>query len=252
MVGLDVASWRYFGLQAHQLSWAESATLAVLPNAPSLIYPGKNQQKLLDKRNRLLQKLLAKKYIDSTTYDLALLEELPQKPYPLPKTAPHLTALIAKNAKGQRVKSALDDNLQRNVNAIVQKYHLRLQQNQVHNAAVLVLDVKSREVLSYVGNTQTTKENQKDVDMVRANRSTGSTMKPLLYAAMLDAGELLPGMLVADVPTQIAGYTPENFSEDYSGAVKAKSALARSLNIPAVRLLQSYGLAKFRDQLDVF
>ncbi len=252
VVGLDVASWRYFGLQAHQLSWAESATLAVLPNAPSLIYPGKNQQKLLDKRNRLLQKLLAKKYIDSTTYNLALLEELPQKPYPLPKTAPHLTALIAKNAKGQRVKSALDDNLQRNVNAIVQKHHRSLQQNQVHNAAVLVLDVKSREVLSYVGNTQTTKENQKDVDMVRANRSTGSTMKPLLYAAMLDAGELLPDMLVADVPTQIAGYTPENFSEDYSGAVKAKSALARSLNIPAVRLLQSYGLAKFRDQLDVF
>ena len=252
VVGLDVASWRYFGLQAHQLSWAESATLAVLPNAPSLIYPGKNQQRLLDKRNRLLQKLLTKKYIDSTTYHLALLEELPQKPYPLPKTAPHLTAQIAKNAHGQRVRTALDENLQRNVNAIVQKHHLRLLQNQVHNAAVLVLDVKTREVRSYVGNTQTTKENQKDVDMVRANRSTGSTVKPLLYAAMLDAGELLPDMLVADVPTQIAGYTPENFSEEYSGAVKAKNALARSLNIPAVRLLQSYGLAKFRDQLDVF
>jgi len=252
VVGLDVASWRYFGLQPHQLSWAESATLAVLPNAPSLIYPGKNQQRLLDKRNRLLQKLLIEKYIDSTTYDLALLEELPQKPYPLPKIAPHLVEQIAKNAKGQRVKSSLDENLQGNVNSIVKKYHQSLEQNQVHNAAVLVLDVKTRQVLSYVGNTQTTKANQKDVDMVQANRSTGSTIKPLLYAAMLDAGELLPEMLVADVPTQIAGYTPENFNEDYSGAVQAKSALARSLNIPAVRLLQSYGLAKFRDQLDVF
>lgn len=252
VVGLDVASWRYFGLQPYQLSWAESATLAVLPNAPSLIYPGKNQQRLLGKRNRLLKKLLAEKYIDSTTYDLALLEELPQKPYRLPKTAPHLVEQIAKTAKGQRIKSSLDENLQDNVNSIVQKYHQSLRQNQVHNAAVLVLDVKTREVLSYVGNTQTTKENQKDVDMVQANRSTGSTIKPLLYAAMLDAGELLPDMLVADVPTQIAGYTPENFNEDYSGAVEAKSALARSLNIPAVRLLQSYGLAKFRDQLDVF
>ncbi len=252
VVGLDVASWRYFGLQPHQLSWAESATLAVLPNAPSLIYPGKNQKRLLDKRNRLLQKLLAEKYIDSTTYDLALLEELPQKPYPLPKTAPHLVEQIAKNARGQRIKSSLDENLQRNVNSIVQKYHQSLRQNQVHNAAVLVLDVKTREVLSYVGNTKTTKENQKDVDMIHANRSTGSTIKPLLYAAMLDAGELLPDMLVADVPTQIAGYTPENFNEDYNGAVEAKSALARSLNIPAVRLLQSYGLAKFRDQLDAF
>ena len=252
VVGLDVASWRYFGLEPHQLSWAESATLAVLPNAPSLIYPGKNQKRLLEKRNRLLKKLLTESYIDSTTYELALLEELPQKPYPLPKIAPHLVEQIAKNAKGQRIKSSLDENLQQNVNSIVQKYHQSLRQNQVHNAAVLVLDVNTREVLSYVGNTQTTKENQKDVDMVQANRSTGSTLKPLLYAAMLDAGELLPEMLVADVPTQIAGYTPENFNEDYSGAVQAKSALARSLNIPAVRLLQSYGLAKFRDQLDAF
>ncbi len=252
VVGLDVASWRYFGLQPYQLSWAESATLAVLPNAPSLIYPGKNQQKLLVKRNRLLQKLLDQKYIDSTTYNLALLEELPQKPYSLPRTAPHLVEYLAKSEKGKRTKSTIDVNLQRNVNSIVDKYHRILRQNEVHNAAVLVLDVNTREVLSYVGNTRTTKENQKDIDMIHANRSTGSTIKPLLYAAMLDAGELLPDMLVADVPTQIAGYTPENFNENYSGAVQAKSALARSLNIPAVRLLQSYGLQKFRDQLDYF
>ena len=252
VVGLDVAAWRYFGLQAYQLSWAESATLAVLPNAPSLIYPGKNQQKLLDKRNRLLKKLLVENIIDSITYDLALLEELPQKPYLLPRTAPHLVQYAAKLEKGKRTKSTIDENLQGNVNSIVQKHYQSLRQNQVHNAAVLVLDVNTREVLSYVGNTQTTKENQKDVDMVHANRSTGSTIKPLLYAAMLDAGELLPDMLVADVPTQISGYTPENFNANYSGAVEAKSALARSLNIPAVRLLQSYGLAKFRDQLDVF
>ena len=252
VVGLDVAAWRYFGLQPHQLSWAESATLAVLPNAPSLIYPGKNQKKLLDKRNRLLKKLVSEGHIDTTTYELALLEELPQKPYSLPKIAPHLVQHVAKTEKGKRTKSTIDVNLQRNVNSIVQKYHRILRQNEVHNASVLVLDVKTREVLSYVGNTQTDKTHQKDVDMVQANRSTGSTVKPLLYAAMLDAGELLPEMLVPDVPTQIAGYTPENFNEDYSGAVEAKSALARSLNIPAVRLLQSYGLQKFRDQLEVF
>ncbi len=252
VVGLDVAAWRYFGLRPYQLSWAESATLAVLPNAPSLIYPGKNQERLLAKRNRLLKKLLEEKIIDKTTYELSLLESLPQKPYALPKVARHLAQHIAKKSKGQRVQSSVDENVQRNVNSIVQKHYERLRQNQVHNAAVLVLDVNTREVLSYVGNTQTTKEHQKDVDMVQANRSTGSTIKPLLYAAMLDAGELLPDMLVPDVPTQIAGYTPENFNEDYSGAVHAKNALARSLNIPAVRLLQQYGLEKFRDQLGVF
>jgi len=252
VVGLDVAAWRYFGLRPNQLSWAEAATLAVLPNAPSLIYPGKNQEKLLAKRNRLLKKLLGEGLMDNTTYDLALLEKLPQKPYPLPKMAPHLVQYMAKNQRGKRISSTIDENLQRNVNAIVQKHYQNLRQNQVHNAAVLVMDVKTRQVLSYVGNTQTTKDHQKDVDMVQATRSTGSTLKPLLYAAMLDAGELLPDMLVADVPTQIAGYTPENFNEGYSGAVPAKYALARSLNIPAVRLLQQYGLEKFRDQLNGF
>ncbi|MFH6603264.1 penicillin-binding protein 1C [Maribacter algicola] len=252
VVGLDGAAWRYFGRPPYQLSWAESATLAVLPNAPSLIYPGKNQERLLAKRNRLLKKLWNEEVIDSTTYELALLEELPKKPYPLPNTAPHLVQYLTKSKKGKRIATTLDDDLQRNVNFILQKHYQDLRQNQVHNAAVLVLDVPTRKVLSYVGNTMTTKEHQKDVDMVQANRSTGSVIKPLLYAAMLDAGELLPDMLVPDVPTQIAGYTPENFNQEYSGAVKAKQALARSLNIPAVRLLQEYGLEKFRDQLDGF
>lgn len=252
VVGLDVAAWRYFGLQAHQLSWAESATLAVLPNAPSLIYPGKNQGKLLLKRNRLLQKLFHKGILDSTSYELALLEQLPKRPYSLPKLAPHLTQHLAKENRGNRITSTIDENLQLNVNAIVERHYKNLKQNQVHNAAVLVLDVNTRDVLAYIGNTPTDKNHQKDVDMVQANRSTGSTLKPLLYAAMLDAGELLPEMLVPDVPTQIAGYTPENFNEDYSGAVEAKKALARSLNIPAVRLLQKYGLEKFRDQLNAF
>ena len=252
VVGLDVAAWRYFGLQAHQLSWAESATLAVLPNAPSLIYPGKNQEKLLQKRNRLLRKLFLKDILDSTTYELALLEKLPHKPYSLPQLAPHLVQYIAKDNRGKKITSTIDENLQSNVNTILEKHYQNLKQNQVHNAAVLVLDVNTRKVLAYTGNTQTDNEHQKDVDLIQANRSTGSTLKPFLYAAMLDAGELLPDMLVPDVPTQIAGYAPENFSEDYSGAVEAKKALARSLNIPAVRLLQKYGLDKFRDQLNAF
>ncbi|RKR14980.1 penicillin-binding protein 1C [Maribacter vaceletii] len=252
VVGLEVASWRYYGLQAYQLSWAQSATLAVLPNVPSLIYPGKNQELLLKKRNRLLKKLLEIGVFDKTTYELALLEELPQKPYALPKIAPHLVQEIAKKYKGERITTSIDRGLQKNANRIVEKHYQRLKQNLVHNAGVLVLDVKTRKVLAYVGNTPTTKEFQKDVNLINANRSTGSVIKPLLYTAMLDAGELLPEMLVPDVPTQIAGYTPENFNEDYSGAVTAKKALARSLNIPAVRLLQSYGLEKFRDQLNYF
>ena len=84
VVGLDAAAWRYFGLRPYQLSWAEAASLAVLPNAPSLIYPGRNQDGLLAKRNRLLGKLWNQRLIDRTTYELAPLEELPEKPYALP------------------------------------------------------------------------------------------------------------------------------------------------------------------------
>ena len=120
------------------------------------------------------------------------MEELPQKPNPLPRIAPHLVQFIAKKNKGKHLKTTLDENLQRNVNSIVQRHYQNLKQNQVHNAAAIVLDVKTREVLAYVGNTQTTVAHHKDVDMVQANRSTGSVIKPLLYAAMLDAGELLP------------------------------------------------------------
>ncbi|NQY30536.1 MAG: penicillin-binding protein 1C, partial [Flavobacteriaceae bacterium] len=130
--------------------------------------------------------------------------------------------------------------------------HAILKQNEVHNMAVLVLDVKTKKVLGYVGNTPTTKENQKDVNIIDAPRSTGSVLKPLLYMAMLDKGELLPNALVADIPTTIANYTPQNFNLQYTGAVSAKKALAKSLNIPAVRMLHQYGLARFYDELGKF
>lgn len=252
VVGLEMASWRYFGLQPNQLSWAESATLAVLPNAPSLIYPGKNQQRLKVKRNRLLKKLYQKSIIDSITYELAIEEELPQKPYNLPTTATHLVQEIAKKHQGKRVKSSIDIHLQKRVNTIAKQHYEQQKQNEVYNLAVLVLDVKTRKVLAYVGNSPTDKKHQKDVNNIIAPRSTGSVLKPLLYAQMLQSGDILPTQLVADVPTEIAGYTPKNFDLTYDGAVPANVALTRSLNIPAVRMLQRYGLQKFRADLEEY
>lgn len=252
VVGLEMASWRYFGLKPHQLSWAETATLAVLPNAPSLIYPGKNQQKLKNKRNRLLQKLHEEGVIDQITYELAIEEELPQKPYPLPTVAPHFVQEVTQQYSGQRVKSSIDVHLQRQVNNLVKQHYFRQKQNEVYNMAVLVLDVKTRKVLSYVGNSPTDKAHQKDVNNIIAPRSTGSTLKPFLYAQMLQSGDLLPKQLVADVPTEIAGYTPKNFNLTFDGAVPANEALTRSLNIPSVRMLQRYGLEKFREDLRAY
>ncbi|MBW1295201.1 penicillin-binding protein 1C [Aquimarina litoralis] len=252
VVGIDMASWRYFGLPAHQLSWSESATLAVLPNAPSLIYPGKNQTQLLTKRNRLLKTLLEQEKIDSITYELSISELLPQRPYQLPQDTPHLLDRLALKNTGERTQTTINRSLQQQVNKLAARHYTSLKQNEVYNLAVLVLDVRTREILSYVGNSPTDKAHQKDVDIIRAARSTGSTLKPLLYAATMDKGELLPEQLVSDIPTVIAGYTPMNYDETFSGAVPANKALARSLNIPAVRLLQQYGLQRFRDELNVF
>src|SRR5690606_7452932 len=249
VVGLEMASWRYFGLASDQLSWAESATLAVLPNAPALIYPGKNKSALRKKRDFLLTKLYNNQKIDSLTYQLALTEPLPNKPFPLPHIAPHLLQEVALQNSGHKVTTTIDYRLQLQVNNLVKRHYEQLRQNGVHNAAVMVMDIPSRAVLAYVGNSPTSKKHQKDVDIIKAPRSTGSLLKPFLYAAMLNNGSLLPEALVADVPTQIAGYTPENYSQQYTGAVPAREALIQSLNVPAVRLLQGYGLERFHTEL---
>ncbi|TDU43331.1 penicillin-binding protein 1C [Gelidibacter sediminis] len=250
VVGLDAASWRYFNRDASQLSWAESATLAVLPNAPSLIYPGKNQEQLFKKRNRLLHKLMEQEIIDSLTYQLSIAEGLPQKPYPLPQIASHLLQKVTKTHSGQSEQTTIKKPIQEQVNIIVSNHYQTLKQNEIYNAAVLVLDVRTRKVLAYVGNTPTDKAHQKDVDVIDKPRSTGSILKPFLYAAMLDAGDILPNTLVADVPTQFGSYNPENFDKQYYGAVSASRALSRSLNVPSVRMLQEFGLDRFHHYLE--
>ncbi len=252
VVGLEMASWRYFGVQPNQLSWAETATLAVLPNAPSLIYPGKNQQKLLVKRNVLLRKLYDEKVIDKTTFELSVLEKLPQKPYDLPQAASHLLQNIAKTQEGKRIKTTVKFDLQNRVNEIAAQYYNQYKQNEIYNLAIVIVDVKTRNILAYVGNSPTDKDHQKDVDIITAPRSTGSILKPFLYASMLDGGEILPNTLVADIPTQIAGYSPKNFDLTYDGAVPAHRALARSLNIPAVLMLKQHGVYPFYNQLQQF
>ncbi|GAB1308234.1 penicillin-binding protein 1C [Urechidicola sp. KH5] len=249
IVGLEAASWRYFGRASHNLSWAESATLAVLPNAPGLIYPGKNQGELLAKRNRLLKKLFQEEIIDHLTLQLSVAETLPQKPFPLPNGSQHLLQRIANSFKGERIQTSIDEELQQKTNDIVTRHYSELKQNEIYNAAVLVIDVKTRKVLSYVGNTPTDFTHQNMVDIIDKPRSTGSILKPFLYAAALDAGVITPEAFIEDVPTQIGRYKPINFDNNYDGLVKANEALSRSLNVPAVRLLQEVGLERFYDYL---
>ena len=249
VVGLETASWRYFGIPSAELSWGQSTALAVLPNAPALVFPGKNEAILLKKRNALLLKLFQKGTIDHITYELALEEALPGKPYPLPDVASHLTEKIRSEYRGERIQTTVSYGLQQKINRITQEHHFTLAQNQIHNLAVLVLDVNTREVLAYVGNAPTSKENNNYVDVIDKSRSSGSLLKPFLYCSMLDSGELLPNMLVADIPTTVNRYNPENFDKKFNGAVPASVALSRSLNVPAVRMLRDYGLERFHKRV---
>lgn len=248
-VGLETASQRYFSRPANTLSWAEAAMLAVLPNNPALIHLSRNRNKLLEKRNALLDKLLEEKIIDKETCELSKDEPIPEKPLPYPELAPHLLARISLDKKNTSniVKTTLDVKLQRQVINILNRHIQNLRISGINNGAVLVLEVKTGNVLSYVGNSKAV-ENQddaNDVDVINSVRSTGSVLKPFLYCAMLSEGEILPKTLVADIPMQISGYMPKNYRLTYDGAVSADKALARSLNIPAVKMLQQYGGEKF-------
>ena len=256
VVGLDAAAWKYFGRDPEQLSWAETATLAVLPNAPALIHPGRNRAALRRKRDFLLDKLLAEAYLDSLTHALALLEELPQRPLPLPHLAPHLLARhhaqLADQAPSaqHRLRSTLDRALQIRSREIIARHHQRLRGEGIHNAGALIVEVATGDIRAYLGNTPCyDSQHGCRVDVTTARRSTGSILKPFLYAAMLSDGELLPHTLLPDVPSFFGGYSPSNYDKTYRGAVPASRALARSLNVPAVRMLQAHGVPKFQDEL---
>jgi penicillin-binding protein 1C len=255
-VGLDAAAWRYFGRDARQLSWAETATLAVLPNAPALVHPGRNRALLLAKRNRLLDALRDRGTIDGMTAELGKREPLPPAPERLPMLAPHLVARVRAEQQARRfrawdaspwVRTSLRKPVQERVNDVLGRHERTLSENGVHNAAALVLDVVTGEVLAYVGNQWPPgrEEHGEHVDVVKAPRSTGSILKPLLYASMLESGEVLPAQLVPDVPTHVGSFHPENFDRAYAGAVPAAQALARSLNVPAVRMLRAHGVERF-------
>lgn len=250
VVGLEAASWRYYGRSPQQLSWAETAGLAILPNAPSLIYPGKNTLLLKQKRNNLLQDLYEKDIIDKITYHLSVQEPLPQKALPLLQQAPHLLDLLEKERMGAKLQSTINYHYQSLLRRQLNLHSKNLSRNEIHNAAAIVVDNESGAILAYVGNSDYTQAHNNSVDVIRAPRSSGSILKPLLYTAMLDGGDILPRSLVPDYPLFFDGFTPENYNLAYDGAVPADEALLRSLNIPFVYLLKQYGVDKFHHVLN--
>ncbi|WP_418568866.1 penicillin-binding protein 1C [Parabacteroides johnsonii] len=251
VVGIETAAWRYFGRSAADLSWAESATLAVLPNSPALIHPGRNRARLKTKRDKLLTVLKEKGILDETEYELSLLEPLPEAPIPLPDEAPHLLERLAADAPGTRITTSVNRMLQRQAQEIVNRYARDYASNHIHNLAALIANAETGEVLAYAGNVTFKADARKgnQVDIITSPRSTGSILKPFLYAAMLHDGQLLPGTLVPDVPLNLNGFSPQNYNKTFYGAVPAHRAIERSLNVPLVRMLSTYNTGRFMSLL---
>jgi penicillin-binding protein 1C len=247
VVGVETAAWRYFGRGAADLSWSEAAMLASLPNSPALIHPGRNRERLKAKRDRLLLTLKERNLIDATEYELACMEKLPDAPARLPDDAPHILERMAASTPGQRLTTTLNSSWQRRTQDIVNRYAKEYAANHVYNIAAIIADVETGEILAYSGNATDLGHGRKgkDVDIVTSPRSTGSLLKPFLYAAMLDDGMITPNMLVADVPLNINGFTPQNFSRTYHGVVPARRAIEQSLNVPLVRMLTTYNTGRF-------
>ncbi|MDR2511926.1 MAG: penicillin-binding protein 1C [Bacteroidales bacterium] len=250
VVGLDAASWRYFGRNPNNLSWAEAAMLAILPNNPANIHVSKNREQLFKKRNILLKKLCDKQIISPIDYKLAIEEPLPDELENLPQIAPHLTDFFYKNNKGERTISSINKNFQLQTEEIIARWNKEFSLSNIYNIAAIIIDNQTNSVVAYCGNADYSSNlHQNKVDILRAERSPGSILKPFLYMAMLQEGEILPKTLEADIPTNINGFSPENFSRSYEGAVSAKNALAKSLNVPFVWMLRQYSVPKFHNFL---
>ena len=246
VVGLDAAAWRWFGRPPDELSWAEAATLAILPNAPSMISLQKNRDKFLAKRNRLLQKLHDNGFLDALTLALSTEEPLPELPLALPDKAPHYLEYLRKNSGDKRYTTSIDASLQHRVESIVKMHSIPLKANAINHIAVIIRTVADGKVIVYHGNISDPESNNGQYnDMVQAARSSGSILKPFLFAAALQDGIIQTSSLLPDVPSWLAGFNPKNFDERYSGAITASVALQRSLNVPFVHLLRDYGVPRF-------
>lgn len=247
IVGYRTASYRYFGKEAKALTWSEAATLAVLPNAPGLIHPARSASLLQQKKNLLLAKLHNKGYLDNQNYELALLEQVPDQVIAFESKAPHLARQLKQAYPGLwMLQTTLDEALQTQCNQLATKHKNNLSNYGIHNLAILVADTKSGAIKAYVGSPDFFDFQQGgQVDGVRAPRSSGSTLKPFLYGLSMDEGLITPESFLRDLPTYFDGFTPNNANREFQGVVTAREALVESLNIPAVRLLNTYGVFSF-------
>lgn len=249
--GVRAASLLYLGTTPDRLSPAEVAMLLIVPNRPTSLRLGGDDERLRRERDRWLRRLAADGLLTADAARDAMTEPLRLHRRATPRNAWHASVRLAREMPGASiVRSTLDAALQDQVEALTRHHVARLRALGIENASVMVIDNASRDVLAYVGSADpqdTATHGQ--VDGVQAVRSPGSTLKPLVYALAIDRGLLTPRTMLEDVPVNYDGYAPENFDRRYHGAVTMEQALATSLNVPAVTTLDRVGVDAMLDAL---
>lgn len=246
--GVAAASWAYLGKSPAQLTRAEAALLAVLPQAPSRLRPDRHPERAQAARDKVLRRLA-----QFQVWPQGLVDEALQEPVLLaPRQEPNLAPLLARrlNVPGSPplIRTTLDASLQRRLEDLLLGWRARLPEHT--SAAILVVEHESMAVRAYLGSVDIAdKRRFGHVDMVRALRSPGSTLKPFLYGLALDAGLIHSESLLQDVPRRYGDYRPGNFAAGFIGPVSASEALATSLNLPAVQLLEAFGPKRFAGEL---
>ena len=246
--GVAAASWAYLGKSPQQLTRADAALLAVLPQAPSRLRPDRHPARAQVARDKVLRRLAEYQVWPQAAVDEALEEPLLLAPRLEPSLAPLLARRLNRSDSPALIRTNLDASLQRRLEDLLLGWRARLPERT--SAAILVVEAQTMAVRAYLGSVDINDPRRfGHVDMISALRSPGSTLKPFLYGMALDEGLIHSESLLQDVPRRYGDYRPGNFSAGFSGAVSASSALAMSLNLPAVQLLEAYGPKRFAAQM---
>jgi penicillin-binding protein 1C len=246
--GVAAASWSYLGKSPASLTRAEAALLAVLPQAPSRLRPDRHPARAQAARDKVLRRLASFDVWPQSAIADALQEPVLLAPRQEPRLAPLLARRLNRPGSPPLIRSTVDAALQRRLEDLLLGWRARLPERT--SAAILVVEQPSMAVRAYLGSLDIGDGRRfGHVDMINALRSPGSTLKPFLYGLALDDGLIHSESLLQDVPRRYGDYRPGNFAAGFSGAVAASEALARSLNLPAVQLLEAYGPKRFAGEL---
>lgn len=257
--GVEAASRVYFGIPADQLTLAQASLLAAIPNDPNRLNPYEGWQRLKQRQRYVLHRMVQEGYITTDQSDRASEQAITLQPRQQGIiAAPHFLFWVASQlpqGHPPHIQTTLDRRLQQFVETQVKEVVRTLGDHNVHQAAAIVIDNRSGEILAYVGSVDYFNEAQFGRnDGVQALRQPGSTLKPFLYQLALEKRIIRPNTVLADVPTHYAIpgaklYSPSDYSETFSGPARVRIALANSLNVPAVRVLEKVGVPVFLERL---